>query len=399
MNTFVRIWLAVLYASLSILVACAVPENRPSDADRVAQDSSTISSKSGVLLIGAEYPVRWFPKSVRFAPDDSHLLVSLCHFKYGYYCRIARYWPAEKRWEIVPAAVGESMAWPEYSPDGRRIVYSHATCGDTYRCGGTDFSLAIMDAQGSNRRDLEPARVQMPTWSPDGKRLMYWRVQGSGNLSSGRSFGYWSLYEFEVDGAASETRLTDDIFTGIYSTPRYLPGGERLLFGAYRGSSSPDYTFVVDRREAIDRVASGGRLPTPAWDLVKTQFIHAFDPTRGWLVGYKNLWFQTSDKTLPRRYVLKADPYTIPVADVSHDGKWLVALTGIPAGTMRDAGGGVADYWAESPGGQEGPPHTPVMTLIDLVSPSVQAVTNWPRDVERVTSPPQRLGAAAARAA
>lgn len=133
------------------------------------------------------------------------------------------------------------------------------------------------------------------------------------------------------------------------------------------------------------RDVTPSRGPIPAWTIAKTQFIHTFHPERGWLVGYKVLWFEPDNPKQSKQEVLNSNPYTIPVADVSHDGNWVAALSGVPSGTMRDAGGGVANYWAESPSGIEGPPRVPVMTLTRIPTKTVRAVTNWPTDVERVT--------------
>lgn len=331
-------------------------------------------------LLGADYPVRWFPRSIRFAPDETNLLVSLCHYKYGYYCRVARYWIAESRWEAIPAEVGVSMAWPDYSPDGRQIVYAQATCPRTYQCEGAEFSLATMSSDGTLRQTLEPSSVQMPTYSPDGNRILFWRVQGSGTLHSGRSIGYWSLYESDQGGRQAH-QLTNDPYFGIYGAPRYLADGEHLLYTAYNGESG--YTFLIRRDEGMWANSS-----VSPWTQVKTQFIHAHHDRWGWLVGYKILWFEPANTSQVKRQVLNSVPYTIPVADVSRSGDWVAALSGVPAGTMRDAGGGVANYWAESPSGAEGPPRVPVMTIIRVESREVRAVTNWPADVEKIHAQP-----------
>jgi hypothetical protein len=338
-------------------------------------------------LLGALYPTRWFPRSVRFSPDESNLLVSLCHFQYGHYCRVARYWIADARWEVLAAEIGVSMAWPDYSPDGRNIVYAQASCAQTYHCIGAEFELMTMTHEGTQRRSVgQQVGVQMPTYSPDGSRVLYWRVQGSGTPRSGRSIPYWSLYEVDLSSQPGSTvrQLTDDLYFGIYGAPRYLPDGERLLYTAYRGDGASNDTFMIRRDEGMRRNVTLSRGPIPAWTDVKTQFIHAYHPKWGWLVGFSKLWFQPATEYQTKRQILNSAPYSTPVADVSRGGDWVAALSGVPSGTMRDADSSMANYWAESPSGTQGPARTPVMTITRVESGQIRPITNWPADVEKV---------------
>jgi hypothetical protein len=272
------------------------------------------------------------------------------------------------------------MAWPDYSPDGKRIVYARANCPHTYQCTGAEFVLSTMNSDGKQQRALEPHAIQMPTYSPDGNRILYWRVQGSGTLNSGRPIGYWSLYELDLR-AEKARQLTSDPYFGIYGAPRYLPDGERLLYTAYNGEGR--YTFVIRRNEGVR-----GNAYVAPWTKVKTQFIHAYHERWGWLVGYKILWFEPDNEHQTKQQIVNSVPYTTPVADVSRSGDWVIALSGVPSGTMRDAGGGVANYWAESPSGIEGPPRVPVMTITRVESREVRAITNWPTDVEKIYAQP-----------
>lgn len=377
-----RSWMhaCVLGLLLSLLFSSGCSTSSPSPNSQVAATGANVADE----LIGAQYVARWFPRSVRFSPDETHLLVSLCHFQYAYYCRIARYWLSDSRWEVIPAPRGTSLVWPEYSPDGARITYAEAACPQVYACNGSEFALSTMRSDGSDRRALGPTGVQMPTHSPDGSRLLYWRIQGSARLVSGRTIGSWALYETMPSTTSSrpaEKQLTDEHYFGIYGAPRYLPDGERLLYSAYRSDGSSDYTFVIRRDEGMRRTPSGSKGSIPAWKVANTQFIHAFHPKRGWLVGYKRLWFQGERDGAERRHLLDAVPYSVPVADVSPSGNLVAALSGVPEGTM--GGGGVVSYWAESP--VEGPPRVPVMSIVDVERKSTRPVINWPADVERIT--------------
>ena len=60
---------------------------------------------------------------------------------------------------------------PVWSPDGRRILFTRLQIGDSAR-DGTD--LYVMDADGTNKRRLANHNVvTLPSWSPDGTRIAF----------------------------------------------------------------------------------------------------------------------------------------------------------------------------------------------------------------------------------
>lgn len=128
----------------------------------------------------------------------------------------------------------------DWSPDGRTIAFSD---GEKYD-GVTFMDLWVADADGKNPRRVtdDPAGEYMATWSPDGGRLAYLRVEGT-YASTGNA----SLWTVRVDG--TDRRKLADIGAGALVNPAWSPDGTRLLF------SCGQDLCIVD--------ADGGRAATP----------------------------------------------------------------------------------------------------------------------------------------
>ena len=116
-------------------------------------------------------------------------------------------------------AAGCSNDYPAWSPDGRRIVFIHATDAD--KDGNpVDEQVWVMNADGSHKVQLTSGAAphdQVPDWSPDGKRIAY----EEGAVGSGR------IWVMNADGS-HKTKLTfgaGDDFGAAWS-----PDGRQIAF-------------------------------------------------------------------------------------------------------------------------------------------------------------------------
>lgn len=103
--------------------------------------------------------------------------------------------------------------YPRPSPDGRKVLFQ--------RTGWTSH-LFVMDADGSNVRDLTPtAHATVGDWSPDGKKIVF------GSSRDGNP----EIYVMDADGS-NVTRVTDDPAADTW--PTFDRTGTRVYFCSQR---------------------------------------------------------------------------------------------------------------------------------------------------------------------
>jgi len=119
-----------------------------------------------------------------------------------------------------------SLSW---SPTGDKVVFS------ADRREGRGTALWLIDVGTKRLRRLTVPRPgawfcrdRFPTWSPNGKRIAF---ASNRHVASGDQAGDYDIYAINPDGSGL-TRLTDD--PGIASDPTYSPDGKRIMFTSTR---------------------------------------------------------------------------------------------------------------------------------------------------------------------
>lgn len=280
---------------------------------------------------------RWTPRTVRFAPDDSHLLLSMCHVYIYQYCRIAKYHFVDKRWEVLPHEEYKSYLWPSYSPDGKQVLLTLGRCLRDYTCPNGAFHLARMPAEGGEPEILtKEVTGEKATYSPDGKRVLFW---------GRRKNPIQHVFELDLETRQFK-QLTNILFDRTESGPQYFPDGKRFMFSAshdlYEKELIPyghNRLMISTTDQLIDRrpVPFGGL--AQAENLAYTNAITISPDGRNILANYGGNWLVLLDLNEPekRPRVVYASFMHIQDAVLSSSGKHVaIARTGHPGDRNGD---------------------------------------------------------------
>jgi Tol biopolymer transport system component len=119
---------------------------------------------------------------------------------------------------------------PDWSPDGRRITFGRAT-GPKSGDGPSKVAIYVMNADGTGMRQVstpEPAAGEMddhyPTWSPDGATIVFQRAFREG--SQDRS----ELMAVDVATGAERVVYRFPEWAPGAGAPTFSPDGKRILY-------------------------------------------------------------------------------------------------------------------------------------------------------------------------
>jgi Tol biopolymer transport system component len=124
---------------------------------------------------------------------------------------------------------------PAWSPDGKYIAFV-STRDD-------NSEIYRMNADGSNQLLLtnNEAKDYSPVWSPDGKHIAFVYNDGSGRDGKNGIYAK-EIYIMDADGS-NQTRLTNNKASD--DSPSWSPDGKKVLFSSWPGSG-PALIYVMN---------------------------------------------------------------------------------------------------------------------------------------------------------
>jgi Tol biopolymer transport system component/DNA-binding winged helix-turn-helix (wHTH) protein len=138
---------------------------------------------------------------------------------------------------------------PQYSPDGKRIVFQSSRSGDS--------EIWVCDSEGNNPIRLTSFRGPLtgsPNWSPDGRQIVF----------DSRPEGNADIYSVSSEGGGQLRRLTTD--PGEDIVPSFSHDGRWIYFCSSRSGRLQIWRMAQDGSIAVQVTKDGGFEPRESPD-------------------------------------------------------------------------------------------------------------------------------------
>jgi hypothetical protein len=176
--------------------------------------SITFRSSGGVLVVTLDGTATWVASGAgppAWSPDGS---------------KIAFYRAGLHAYELllvdpiggVPILIASAsrMTAPVWSPDSRMLTFAGGL-----ELGGGGGGLYVVDADGTDLRQVAGGGTAAPEWAPDGTRIAFTKTVGYYD-----GYPYRDIHVVGVDGTGEE-RLTHALIT---AGPSWAPDGKQIVF-------------------------------------------------------------------------------------------------------------------------------------------------------------------------
>jgi hypothetical protein len=175
---------------------------------------------------------------------------------------------------------------------------------------GNGSALNVMSAQGRVLRQLDAGVLGDPTFTLDGRQVIYWRVGTSAKEEGGsHKVDGGALFEVPVDGSTHPVRLTDGK-NGSDADPVVAPKGDELAFRRIVDERKELFTIPLAQGLAAepDRLVKDSAAQDPSWSPDGSRLAYRHGPDDD-----SDLYLVNADGTDRRKLLTNDGPDTTAV--------------------------------------------------------------------------------------
>ena len=209
-----------------------------------------------------------------------------------------------------PLVTRPCYALPTWSPDGKRMLFEYNP--NAWGRPPTKSDIYVMNANGTGLRNLTaqlgPGFDGDPAWSPDGRQMIFER-------SPDGSAANTDVWVMNVDGAPAAHDLTPGS-KGFDGDPAWSPGGRRIAFTSARTGNNEIWLVNPDGSGLLNLTNNPASDTDPTWS-PDGEFV-AFTSNRD---GNYEI-YETNDRFQLRR--LTNSPSLDALPAFSPDGRYIV---------------------------------------------------------------------------
>ncbi|MDP1794852.1 MAG: hypothetical protein Q8K63_12035 [Acidimicrobiales bacterium] len=167
--------------------------------------------------------------------------------------------PSGARFALTPApdGSGEGDSRPTWSPDGLRLAFGRVD----FQGSGGYSSIWVVNKDGQNAQQISVAGcfTADPTWSPSGTHIAFWSSRD--HCSGSGAIGTYELYVMRSDGS-NVRRLGTAVNSGA---PAFSPDGTKIAFASDRDGNFEVYVMTSEGEEETRITTTAGEDTDPTW--------------------------------------------------------------------------------------------------------------------------------------